>query len=149
MVSALSYFVMLLGIVTSALSLLGPWIRRRQLYYQFHQLGMDGSIERVVRAEDHAAFPYEVSGFLVGIAIIVIAIGLVRRREWARRMWMWGSGLLVLEFVVLALFSRDAELPVILVVTFRLSIFVISLAVLMSKKARDQFTRGRPEACVT
>jgi uncharacterized membrane protein len=145
MISALAYFVMILGVATSALSVADPWIRRLQLYYQFHQLGMDDAIEKIARIQDQAAYPFEVFGFLVGIATVVIAIGLIRRRGWARLAWMWGSGFLLVEFITFAVYSRDSSLSVILVIVFRLVVFAISLSILGSKRVRDQFSRGNQE----
>ena len=146
MVSALSYFVMIFGIATSVFSLIEPWLRRLQLYFQFHQLGMDDVSEKVARAENHAAYPFLAFSLLIGIGIIVIATGLIRRREWARCAWIWGSGLLLIEAVALAAYLRDFAAPVILAIVFRLIVFAVSLRVFTSREARDQFSGGNPRA---
>lgn len=128
------------------LSLIEPWFRRKLLYFQFHQLGMDDVFEKVARVQDHAALLFDIINFLIGIGIIVIAIGLIRRREWARRAWIWVSGLLVVAFVVFAVCSREFDLPAILAIVFRSVIFVVSLGVLTGEKARSQFAGGSARA---
>ena len=138
MLTKFAYFAMILSGFGVLLSVGMPFVIRARTYYQFHRFGMDSAVDSVANAELHSVAPSLVLSLILSVAGVFLAIGLLRRREWARRGWLVICGIWLASAIVFTILAP--EMPDIFRLAFRLIILAVSFRVLLKPRIRDEFT---------
>ena len=138
MLTKFAYFAMTLSGIGVLFSVGMPFLIRARTYHDFHRFGMDSAVDKVANAELRSIAPSLALSLVLSVAGVFIAIGLLRRRGWARMNWLLVCGIWLgsaIVFTVLAPTASDIG-PL----AFRLIVLAISLRVLMAPTIRSEFS---------
>jgi len=134
MVSALGYFAIIMGGIQALGSLAFPWVMHLSVGWGEHQ---DKAIAETV---DMMFYQLLINAVL-GVATIVVGYGLLRRRNWARHLWLWANfvtvGILIIH---LMLPDVTAGMLTLGVLFYRAALCVASVRILTNETARKEFT---------
>ena len=138
MLPRFAYFAMTLSGFGVLLSIGLPFVLRARTYYQFHRFGMDSAVDEVANAELRSIAPSLVLALMLSVAGVFLALGLLRRREWARRGWLIVCGIWLASAIVPAILAP--ALTDIFPLAFRFIVLVVSFRVLLKPTIRDEFS---------
>jgi hypothetical protein len=144
MLTKFAYFVIFLSGFGVMLSAGSPFLIRAQTYYEFRSLGMESAVDKVTKAKVHSAAPSLALGFILSVAGTFIGVGLLRRREWARRGWLLICTIWVVLTVVFLALSPDTS--GILPLAFRGIICAVSFSILTKPAIKSEFSKDRHAA---
>ena len=137
MLNRFAYFAIGLSVLGVLFAIGEPYILRLQTQYQFHDFITDTAAEQVANHKLQPMILYLVFGFLFSSIGIFAGFGLLRRRTWARKVWLSISAIWFVLSIVPEILSQEP--PVIVSPLFRLIVFVVSLIVLCNPAVRADF----------
>lgn len=122
----------ILGVVMCAIQ---PSVLRMHTYFQFHQLGMESG--RVADELVKKLMPYVVFGCLLHAAGVFAAMGILRRKNWARIMWITLCA--VSTGLTLVSFHHEHDWMTFAVALFRGGLLLGSVWLLCSAETKEEF----------
>jgi hypothetical protein len=131
-------FISGVGVMFSAGS---PFLIRAQTYYEFRSLGMESAVDKVTKAKIQSAASSLALGFILSVAGAFVGVGLLRRREWARRGWLFICTIWVVLMV--AFLGRSPDTSRILPLAFWGIICAVSFSILTKPAIRSEFSNDR------
>lgn len=137
-----AYLVVGVNALAAVACVVKPFLQRRTSLLEIQRLGLDDVANEIAYAELQAIAPALLLSLVLSIGGVIAGFGLLRRREWAKRAWLYLSGLWLASAVVPVIFDPSAA--TIYPLAFRLAVFVVSLRVLLSATARNEFSTSLP-----
>ena len=141
MINKLAWFVLVLNALGLLALACTPFIIRAQTYYEYKAMGAESAVDQMTAVELRSRAPDLVLGGLLCMTGVWVGIGLLLRREWARRGWL----VLSVIWVSVAVFSNVFEFGwgSVFSSVFRLCILVVSFRLLRHPMVRAQFATER------
>lgn len=138
MIRKFAYFAIGLSLLGMLIVVGMPWIFKLQMYFTFHQLGMESRAQDITNKIIEDQKPSLIAGFIFNAAGAYAGLYLLRRKHWARVMWI-----ALCAFALLLALLGFCYTPGWLTITgmlFRGTLLTVSIRILCSAAANAEFS---------
>jgi len=139
MISVFAYCIMIINALGMAAVFSLPFVLRMQAHARYDSYGVGSMVDGFVQDQMRSAAPSLYASLMLLTLGMVAAIGVLKRRGWARRVWMVTCLLWLVVQILFAVWMPPWTFNDTSVLVFRLVVLYISVSILFGPDGRKEF----------